>query len=203
VQERGAGSRALTSAGSEPPGPPAAEAERARWPLLAGVGATVLVLDQLTKWWAVETLSDRSIDVVWTLRLHLAVNHGSAFSLAEGRGPLISLLALVIVAVLLRSGRYATSPLSATAIGLVTGGALGNLADRAFREGDGFLGGGVVDFVDLQWWPIFNVADSGIVVGAILLFITQAREPDPRPADSGPADRGSAEPDPADPAEPA
>jgi signal peptidase II len=106
------------------------------------------------------------------------MNYGSAFSIGQGRGALISLLALVIVVVLLRSGRYATRPLSALAIGLVVGGAIGNLADRLFREGDGFLGGGVVDFLDLQWWPIFNVADSGIVVGAILLFFTQLREPD-------------------------
>jgi signal peptidase II len=169
----------LTSAGSETPGPrPPAEAARARWSLLAGVGAAVLALDQLTKWWAVEALDDgRAIDLVGSLRLKLAINTGSAFSLAEGRGAIISLLALVIVAVLVRSGRYATKPSSAVAIGLVVGGALGNLLDRAFRQGEGFLGGGVVDFIDLQWWPVFNVADSAIVVGAILLFLLQARDP--------------------------
>jgi signal peptidase II len=147
----------LTSAGSESSGPPApVQAGRARWSLLAGVGAAVVVVDQLTKWWAVEALEGgRTIDLVGSLRLRLAINYGSAFSLAEGRGALISLLALVIVAVLVRSGRYATRPGSAAAIGLVVGGAMGNLLDRAFRAGDGFLGGGVVDFVDLQWWPVF------------------------------------------------
>jgi signal peptidase II len=140
----------------------------------------VLVADQLTKWWAVEELSSgRIIEVVGSLQFRLKYNTGSAFSLAEGRGALISLLALAIVVILIRSGRYATRPGSAIAIGLVVGGALGNLIDRAFREGDGFLGGGVVDFIDLQWWPIFNVADSAIVVGAILLFVVQAREPAP------------------------
>jgi signal peptidase II len=64
----------------------------------------------------------------------------------------------------------------AVALGLVVGGALGNLTDRAFRAGDGFLGGGVIDFVDLQWWPVFNVADSGVVVGAVLLFLLQLNE---------------------------
>jgi signal peptidase II len=68
----------------------------------------------------------------------------------------------------------------AVSIGLVLGGALGNLVDRAFRPGDGFLGGGVVDFIDLQWWPVFNLADSAIVVGAIVLFFAQWSEPDPR-----------------------
>jgi signal peptidase II len=174
----------LTSAGGDQPGPvPPATAVRARWSLLAGVGAAVLAVDQLTKWWAVEALDDgRTIDLVGSLRLRLAINYGSAFSLAEGRGALISLLALVIVAVLVRSGRYATRASSAVAIGLVVGGALGNLVDRAFREGDGFLGGGVVDFVDLQWWPVFNVADSAIVVGAILLFLVEARDDRRAPA---------------------
>jgi signal peptidase II len=85
------------------------------------------------------------------------------------------------VAVLLRSGRYATRPSMAVAIGMVSGGALGNLIDRAFREGDGLLGGGVVDFIDLQWWPVFNVADAAIVVGALLLFGTQWRDGDEEP----------------------
>jgi signal peptidase II len=162
----------------EPPTPPPTPAPRARWPLLLGVAAAVLAADQLTKWWAVETLDTRTIDVVWTLRFNLTINYGSAFSVAEGRGAVISLLALVIVAVLLRSGRYATRPGMAVAIGLVFGGAVGNLIDRAFRAGDGFLGGGVVDFIDLQWWPVFNIADAAIVVGALLLFGTQWRQGD-------------------------
>jgi signal peptidase II len=145
----------------------------ARWPLLLGTAAVVLVLDQLSKWWAVEVLDTRTIDLVGSLRLRLTINYGSAFSLANGRGPLISLLAIVIVVILLRSGRHATRPAMAIAIGMVLGGAFGNLLDRAFRAGDGFLGGGVVDFVDLQWWPVFNVADSAIVVGAIGLFLLQ------------------------------
>ena len=179
----------MTSAGSASSGPrPPTEAVRARWSLLAGVGAAVLAVDQLTKWWAVEALSDgRTIDLVGSLRLRLAINHGAAFSLSQGRGPLISVLALVIVAVLVRSGRYATRPASAVAIGLVVGGALGNLADRAFRAGDGFMGGGVVDFIDLQWWPVFNAADSAIVVGAFLLFVFQARDDPDR--DDAPDDR--------------
>ena len=150
-------------------------AQRARWSLLLGVAAAVLAADQLTKWWAVETLDTRTIDVVWTLRFHLTINYGSAFSLARGRGAVISLLALLVVALLPRSGRYATRPGMAVAIGLVFGGALGNLIDRAFRAGEGLLGGGVVDFIDLQWWPVFNIADAAIVVGALLLFGTQWR----------------------------
>src|SRR5262245_51383047 len=162
----------LTSEGGSPAGASASR-RGARWPLLLGTAAVVLVLDQLSKWWAVEVLDTRTIDLVGSLRLRLTINYGSAFSLANGRGPLISLLAIVIVVILLRSGRHATRPAMAIAIGMVLGGAFGNLLDRAFRAGDGFLGGGVVDFVDLQWWPVFNLADSAIVVGAIALFLLQ------------------------------
>ena len=162
----------LTSEGGSPANPTVPR-RRARWSLLLGTAAVVLVLDQLTKWWAVEVLDARTIDLVGSLRLRLTINYGSAFSLANGRGPLISLLAIVIVVVLLRSGRHATRPAMAITIGMVLGGAFGNLLDRAFRAGDGFLGGGVVDFVDLQWWPVFNLADSAIVVGAIGLFLLQ------------------------------
>jgi signal peptidase II len=175
MQERGAGAAPLTH---EPDASarPAPAAGRARWGVLLGVAAFVLVVDQLTKWWAMESLPGRTIDLIGSLRLRLAMNYGTAFSVAEGRGALISLLALVIVAVLLVSGREATKPLTAVALGMVVGGAVGNLLDRGFREGEGLLGGGVVDFIDLQWWPIFNLADSAIVVGAILLFLTQLRD---------------------------
>ena len=162
--------------------------ERARWSLLLGVAAATLALDQLSKTWAVEVLGDgRVIDLVGSLRLRLTLNFGSAFSLTDSRGPLISLLALVVVVVLLRTGRNATRPVMALALGLVVGGAVGNLIDRAFRAGDGLLGGGVVDFIDLQWWPVFNVADSAVVVGAILLFVAQWRETAPDSRD-GPGD---------------
>ena len=60
-------------------------------------------------------------------------------------------------------------------LGLVAGGALGNLGDRAFRSGDGFMGGAVVDFVDLQWWPVFNVADMALVCGVVLLLLWTPR----------------------------
>ena len=162
---------------------------QARWGLLLGVAAAVLALDQLSKAWVVSELADgRIIELVGSLRLRLTMNYGSAFSIANGRGALISLLALAVVAVLLATGRRARSPLMAVALGLVVGGAFGNLIDRAFREGAGVLGGGVVDFVDLQWWPVFNLADSAIVLGAIALFAVQWREAEPDPEPPQPAE---------------
>ena len=66
-------------------------------------------------------------------------------------------------------GGAALNRAGAVAVGLVIGGALGNLADRALRtDGGGLLSGGVVDFIDFQWWPVFNVADSAVVIGALL-----------------------------------
>lgn len=152
------------------------------------VAAIVLALDQLTKWWALATVSDRTIDVVWTLRLHVTHNTGAAFSLfaGSGIGPLIALVAVGIVGVLLWQGRFVTSRLGTVALGMVLGGAVGNLIDRVFR-GDGVLDGAVVDFIDLQWWPVFNVADAAVVVGSILLVGTFAFGGDGEDAETAPA----------------
>lgn len=152
--------------------------------LVLVVGVVVLVADQLTKHWALGALGDgRTIDVVGSLRWNLAYNTGTAFSLGSDRGlgPWISLLAIAVV-VVLALGYTSRFRLGALAAGLVAGGALGNLADRAFRGDDGFLQGAVVDFIDLQWWPIFNVADTAIVVGAGLLVLASLRAPAASPS---------------------
>jgi len=174
-------------------------------PLALGVGAVVVLLDQLTKWWAEDQLTERSIDLVWTLRLHLVRNNAAAFSLGEGFGPFIGLLALGVVGILLWTGRSIGSRLGAVGLGLVLGGALGNILDRAFRSGDGFLGGAVIDWIDVQWWPVFNVADIGVVVGAGLLFFATFRQEladqelaDQELTQKGSSDAASADQEPAD-----
>lgn len=142
--------------------------------LTASVAIAVYAVDQLSKSWAVDRLSaGRTIDLIGSLRFNLAFNSGAAFSQGTGSGPIIALIAVVVVAALLWTGRSSTSRTSAVAVGLVVGGAVGNLSDRLLREGPGgFFGGAVVDFIDLQWWPIFNVADSAIVIGGILLVLS-------------------------------
>jgi signal peptidase II len=140
--------------------------------LTIAVAALVVVLDQLTKWWALERLVDGDIDVVWTLRFRLAFNSGMAFSQGRGLGPVIGALGLVVVVVLVVSARKGTSKVGAVAVGMVIGGAAGNLLDRLFRSDDGLLQGRVVDFIDFQWWPVFNVADMAIVIGGILLVVS-------------------------------
>jgi signal peptidase II len=149
------------------------------WGIVLGVAAVVILVDQLTKWWAINHLQTRVIHVVWTLQLDLTRNTGAAFSSVSGRGPLVGLVALVIVGILLWQGASVSGRLGSVALGLVLGGALGNLIDRAFRSGGGFMGGGVVDFIDLRWWPVFNVADSCVVVGAITLVAVMLLRPGP------------------------
>ena len=145
----------------------------------------VVAIDQLSKAWAVANLSvgpctpDTCIDVFWTLRFRLHFNRGASFTTGTGLGPLFGVIAIVMSLFLFRtasrlpvSRRGAGRPLAAL-LGLVAGGAIGNLIDRIVRAESGPLSGAVVDFIDLQWWPIFNVADMAIVGGVITLILGQ------------------------------
>jgi signal peptidase II len=143
--------------------------------ITVAVAALVVLVDQLTKTWAVNALDDgHDVDVIWTLRFHLTFNGGMAFSQGRGLGPVIGVVAIIVVTILLVSLRRTGSTVAAVAVGLVVGGAAGNILDRLFRSGDGFLNGEVVDFIDLQWWPVFNVADAAVVIGGILLLVSTA-----------------------------
>lgn len=142
-----------------------------------GVASVVVALDQAAKHWALQALDDGPIDLVGSLRLNLTFNDGAAFSMGGGRTTLIAVIGLVVAAVLVRMGLRAERRLWALGLGVVLGGALGNLVDRALRAGDGVLGGHVVDFVDVGWWPVFNVADAALWVGIGLLLLSSWREP--------------------------
>ena len=132
-----------------------------------GAALVVLILDILTKGWAMSALSDgRDIHIFWTLHFALTHNEGMAFSTGTNVGPLIGMLAIVVIAILIFTMRKQSSVVSLVATGCIIGGAIGNVLDRVFR-GSGFMGGAVVDFIDFRWWPVFNVADIGIVCGAI------------------------------------
>lgn len=142
-----------------------------------GIAALVVALDQASKHWALQALDDGPIDLVGSLRLKLTFNDSAAFSLGGGRTTLIALVGVVVSAVIVRMGLQAERRLWALGLGVVLGGALGNLVDRALRSGEGILGGHVVDFIDVQWWPVFNVADSALWVGIGLLLLSSWREP--------------------------
>ena len=146
----------------EPTGGAARPRPPRRYLLMVLVGLAVLLADQLSKRWALNRLVEGPIDVVGSLRFNLAFNTGTAFSMGSGKGlgPWISLLAIAVV-VGLSLGYTSRFKL----------GAVGNLTDRAFRGDAGFLHGAVVDFIDLQWWPVFNVADMAITVGGVILVV--------------------------------
>ncbi|MCP3933934.1 MAG: signal peptidase II [Actinomycetia bacterium] len=137
---------------------------------LAAVAVSVLIADQATKFWAQAALDDGPIDVVWTLRFYLVGNTGMSFSRGSDLGPFLGLaiVAIVVALVVFRSRIRPGWPLFA--YGCILGGAMGNLADRVFR-GEGWLRGAVVDFIDFQWWPVFNIADMGIVCGGVAMVL--------------------------------
>ena len=141
-------------------------------PVVLAVAVIVLAIDQITKSLALEALSGRApVDLFWTLRLRLSFNSGAAFGLGRGITPFLTVAAVVLLVVLLGVSRTASSRTARVALGLVVGGAMGNVADRLFRD----HGGAVVDFIDFQWWPVFNVADIGITVGAVLLVLASRK----------------------------
>lgn len=129
----------------------------------------IVALDQWTKHWAVSTLNTgKVIEVVWTLQFALGFNSGFAFSQGEGLGPVIGVVAIVAFVWLVRAAIVAPTAMMSTAYALIAAGAIGNVVDRLFRE-DGWMRGRVVDFIDFQWFPVFNIADSSISIGAVLL----------------------------------
>ena len=140
--------------------------------LVAGV---IAVLDQLSKAWALRDLADgHIIHVIWTLQFNLTYNRGMAFSRGTGLGPVIGVIALVVVVMLLLSLRRADNSLTRLATGLIIGGAVGNILDRLFR-GSGWMRGAVIDFIDFQWWPVFNIADMAIMIGAATMIVAMLK----------------------------
>jgi signal peptidase II len=136
--------------------------------ILFGTAAGVLVLDRGTKVWAERALVDHPMEVIpGVLTLRFTSNSGGAFSLGQSAPWFFAAATIVVSAVIVITAFRARAVLTSTALGLILGGALGNLADRAIR-GPG-LRGHVVDFIDLHVWPVFNVADSAVVIGALLL----------------------------------
>lgn len=148
--------------------------------------ATVLLIDQLTKAWAVVALEGqpgRQI-VGDLLRLSFVRNSGAAFGLGAGATIVFSLLAIVVAVVLVRMSTRLVSTWWAVALGLMLGGALGNLIDRVFRA-PAPLQGHVVDFLRLPNWPVFNVADMSLVTAAVLIVgLSLLNVPYDRPRES-------------------
>ena len=149
---------------------------RRRSEVVAGVAVVVLGLDALTKQWAMSALADGPVDLFGSVRFALIRNKAGAFGLGGAFVPFLAVAALVLVLAMVVKGTATERLVMAVALGLVLGGAFGNVLDRIFRS-PGFLQGAVVDFVDVGFWPVFNLADSAITCGCLLLlFASWARE---------------------------
>ena len=134
--------------------------------------AIVLVLDQLSKAWALDALADGPMVIVEDfLQLALTFNTGAAFSLFAKSGPILGLVVIGVVILIFFSLRDAGNLGEAIGLGMVLGGALGNLTDRLTR-GDGIIDGAVVDFIDFSFFATFNLADSAVTIGVIVLLIS-------------------------------
>ena len=148
--------------------------------LLVAVAAAVVIADQVTKSLAENGLAKHPVHLLGPVDLRLVFNSGAAFSLGRGLGPALAILAVLAVVGIWIATRSTASVLFTIAGGMVAGGALGNLSDRLFRHN----GGSVVDFVYTRFWPTFNVADSCVTVGVILIVVAVLRQ-GPASSDDG------------------
>lgn len=149
--------------------------------LLAAVIVCVAIIDQISKVVAVHLLEGQpAVDVLgqW-FQFTLIRNPGAAFSVGTNSTWIFTTLQILYIAAVMVFSRWLRSPISAIAAGLIAGGALGNLIDRLFREPFFYLGH-VVDFLSVRGFAVFNLADSAITVGVIILalWMVFSKEPD-------------------------
>ena len=143
---------------------------------LVGVALTVLALDIVSKLLVVAKLSGRAPVRLLGGFLHLLVsrNPGAAFSIGTSMTLVFSAIAVTVIVIILRTARRIRSLPWALTLGLLLGGATGNLLDRIFRY-PGLFRGYVVDWIQLPHWPVFNLADSAIVCGGVLMVLLATR----------------------------
>jgi signal peptidase II len=140
-----------------------------------GVAGVVLVIDRITKLWAERTFAAQPRDILGgLLTLRFTTNSGGAFSVGDAAPLFFAAAAIVVCVAIVATAFRQRSTAHGVALGLILGGALGNLIDRATRGPR--LTGRVIDFIDPHVWPVFNAADAAIVCGAVLLAIVAFRE---------------------------
>jgi signal peptidase II len=143
-----------------------------RYAVLGVTAGAVIVLDQVTKEIAMSGLADGPVDLLaGTLTLRLTFNSGGAFGLLQGLPGFFLIATLVVVVAILLWVRRIEDYRWMVPLGMVLGGGLGNVLDRVVRD----TGGRVVDFIDLHWWPVFNLADASIVIGVAVILLLSAR----------------------------
>ena len=170
----------MQQADPQPDGSPNPEGSRQRGRrrvgLLFGVAVAVFAADLISKVIVVATLTpDRPVWLIsGLLDLNLTRNSGAAFSFGTGMTIVFTAIAIGVIIFILRTSRRLHSLAWAVTLGLLLGGAAGNLADRLLRS-PGVFRGEVVDWIQLPHWPVFNVADSCIVCGGVLAVVLAAR----------------------------
>lgn len=142
-----------------------------RYITAAAIAGAVVTADQLTKRYAALQFDGSPVDVIpGFFGFTFTENPGAAFSLFQNGGAVMGVAAIVVTGIVLWTLRIDRPSLEVIALGLVIGGALGNLTNRIFR-GDGFLDGSVIDWVNLWFIPTFNIADASVTVAVVLLLI--------------------------------
>jgi signal peptidase II len=144
------------------------------------VAALTWGLDLSAKIWAVNNLSARNpVEILGSFfQLTLVRNPGAAFGFATGATVVLTGVAIAAVIVIVYYSSKITSLGWATTLGLLLGGVLGNLTDRLFRS-PGFFKGEVIDWLEITNWPVFNLADSAIVIAAFLAIVLTIRKVGP------------------------
>ncbi|GAA4530985.1 signal peptidase II [Brachybacterium paraconglomeratum] len=157
---------------------------------IAVIAAVLAVIDQITKNWAVENLPllDPQPFLGEVLQLTLLYNSGAAWGMGAEITPVVTCLQIaIVIGVIVFALKAVRSPWYTAALGLIMGGALGNIHDRLLRD-PGPFHGAVVDFLELPNWPVFNVADMAVVGGAILIVALGLFGVDSDPAHADAAD---------------
>ena len=149
-----------------------------RYPIVAVISLLIVIVDRVTKEWAFASLSDGPMEIIpGLLSFSVTENFGASFSMFQGAGTALGLAAIGAAVVILTMLRSVDHPAEVVSLSLILGGSVGNLVDRVIR-GDGVFDGGVIDFIALPNFPHFNVADSAITVGAVLLIWAAVRKSD-------------------------
>jgi lipoprotein signal peptidase len=171
-----AGGTSLTDDRAASGSPPALDPGRRRVRALLAVALAALAADIISKTIVVATLSDRSpVQLLGGfLKLTESRNPGAAFSIGPSMTVVFSVIAVGVIIFILRASRRIRSLAWAVSLGLLLGGATGNLTDRLLRYPGPFRGY-VVDWIWLPHWPIFNLADSSIVCGGVLAVLLAVR----------------------------
>jgi signal peptidase II len=146
---------------------------------LYATAAVAYLLDRLTKLWAEGALAGRApLEVIpGVLSFNYTTNSGGAFGLGRSAPWLFATATVAVSLVIVLMSFRMSRPMVAVSLGLILGGALGNLTDRV-ANGPA-LSGHVTDFIDFHVWPVFNLADSAIVLGAVVLAVATGRRREP------------------------